>query len=98
MPFVYILFSKDLNKFYVGACSNSIEERIHKHNSGFYGDKKFTSKVSDWTLFFSFQVSDFKLAIRIEHKIKSMKSKVYIQNLAKYPEMVQNLIIQNQGF
>jgi hypothetical protein len=30
--------------------------------------------------------------LKIERKIKSMKSSGYIRNLAKYPEMVQKIV------
>ncbi|WP_238987203.1 GIY-YIG nuclease family protein [Confluentibacter flavum] len=45
MNYVYILFSKTLNQFYVGETVD-IEDRITQHNSGFY-DSAFTKKASD---------------------------------------------------
>jgi putative endonuclease len=33
--------------------------------------------------------------MKIERHIKKMKSKKYIQNLKKYPEMVEKLLIKN---
>jgi len=33
-------------------------------------------------------------ALAIEKHIKSMKSKIYIENLKKYPEMVTKLLIK----
>ena len=87
MAFTYILFSKKLNKFYIGATQESIEERINKHNTKSYGVHHFTAKAEDWSLFLSFETEDFKHAFRLENKIKKMKSKVYIQNLVKYPEL-----------
>jgi putative endonuclease len=35
---------------------------------------------------------DYAHAIRMERKIKSMKSKAFIQNLKKYPELRQKTI------
>jgi putative endonuclease len=55
-----------------------------------YG-KSFTSKVNDWTLFWHFDDLSYKQARAIETHIKSMKSKIYIQNLKKYPEIILKL-------
>lgn len=47
MPYyVYILFSKSIQKHYIGQ-TNSIENRLKKHNSG---TEKFTKKGMPWTL------------------------------------------------
>jgi putative endonuclease len=72
----YILYSETLNKYYVRACQESIEERILKHNTVFYGSKTFTSNASDWILYLKIETQDYAHAIRIERKIKSMKSRV----------------------
>jgi putative endonuclease len=45
-------------------------------------------------LFLRIDVSDFSHALRLERKIKSMKSSIYIQNLKKYPELVQKIIAE----
>jgi len=44
--------------------------------------------------FLNIPVHDYAHAIRIERKIKSMKSSRYIRNLKKYPELVEK-IVQN---
>ena len=87
MAHTYILHSKAINKFYVGACSKNLEERIAAHNSGKYGSKSFSHIANDWELKVSFDCINYSHAIRLEKKIKSMKSKVYIQNLIKCPEL-----------
>jgi len=48
----YILYSETLNKYYVGACQESLDGRILNHNTGFYGSKTFTSNANDWILYF----------------------------------------------
>ncbi|MBK9359064.1 MAG: GIY-YIG nuclease family protein [Bacteroidales bacterium] len=45
MPFVYILYSESLDKYYVGSTHGTVEERLYKHNNR---QKGFTSAVSDW--------------------------------------------------
>ena len=54
--------------------------------------KAFTSKASDWILFLQFELKDYAHAIRLERKIKSMKSRKYILNLSKYPELREKII------
>lgn len=90
----YILFSKSLGKFYTGACQDSLLDRIVKHNNHFYGKHCFTAAASDWELFLKIDVEDYAHAIRLERKIKSMKSRVYIQDLLKYPELIQKIVAE----
>ena len=90
----YVLFSKKLNKFYVGATHDNVEHRQEKHNKHRYGNHRFTAKAMDWKVFLTFQANDYSHAIRMERKIKSMKSKTYIRNLKQYPELRQKLITQ----
>jgi len=88
MAHCYIIYSKSLDKFYTGACNGSVIERIEKHNNHSYGKHRYTAKACDWELFLEIETLDFPHAIRLERKIKSMKSKVFIQNLKKYPELL----------
>jgi len=83
----YILYSVSLDKYYIGATAHDIDIRIIKHNSSFYGTSKYTSKTNDWELFLVIETLDYSHALRIEAKIKKMKSKIYILNLNKYEEM-----------
>ncbi len=46
MFYIYLLFSKSLNKYHVGSTSK-IEERLLKHNSNHKG---FTGTTNDWQL------------------------------------------------
>jgi putative endonuclease len=68
-----------------------LSERLFKHNSGFY-DKTYSAFTSDWDLFLRIDCISVNQAIQIEKHIKRMKSKVYIENLKKYPEMVDKLL------
>lgn len=89
MNFVYILHSVSLDKYYVGEAMD-LQERIKQHNSGFY-DSAYTKQVSDWTLFYSIACNNRVQARKIETHIKNMKSKTYIQNLKKFPEITDKL-------
>jgi putative endonuclease len=88
----YILHSKKLNRYYIGVTQEDITSRIEKHNNHSYGEHRFTAKANDWVLFIFIEAIDFSQAVRIEKKVKSMKSAVYIQNLKKYPEMIEKLM------
>jgi putative endonuclease len=90
MATVYILHSGKLNRFYIGSC-DSLEYRIDQHlNKEFV--KSFTTNAEDWILFFYKDELEYKQARLIEQHIKDMKSKVYIQNLKKYPELIEKLM------
>ena len=93
----YILYSKKISKYYTGACQQSLSDRIHKHNISFYGKKHYTAITNDWVLYLFIPTTTYNQAIVIERKIKSMKSKTYIQNLKKYPEMVEKLLSDKMG-
>lgn len=96
MPFVYILYSQKINRYYIGSTSGSLEERIEKHFLKTYGKKAFTSKADDWTLFWSLYCESVEHARKLESKLKKMKSKVYLDNLIKYPELVNKIIKQTK--
>ncbi len=90
----YILFSKSLNKFYIGATQTSVMQRLEKHNKHSYGSHQYTARANDWEVFLILETKNYSHAIRIERKIKAMKSKTFIKNLKKYPELQIKLIKQ----
>ncbi len=91
MAHCYIIQSKKLDKFYIGACNGSLEERLDNHNNHAYGNHRFTAKASDWAVVLVIKTDEYSHAIRLERKIKSMKSSQYIRNLLKYPELVEKI-------
>ncbi|MCF8365333.1 MAG: GIY-YIG nuclease family protein [Bacteroidales bacterium] len=84
----YILFSAKLKKLYVGATQDDVEQRLIKHNEQAYGKQSYTAVASDWEIFLKIPANDFAHAVRMERKIKLMKSSKYIRNLKQYPELV----------
>ena len=92
MASVYILFSKKLDRFYIGSCKD-ISFRIDQHlNKDFLGS--FTSAADDWELYYEINDLGYQQARLIEAHLKKMKSKVFIQNLTKYPEISDRLKIK----
>ena len=89
MFLVYILHSNKLNRFYIGF-TEDIETRMEFHLSKVQ-NKKFTYNADDWQLYLKIDCESKSQALAIEKHIKSMKSKIYIENLLKYPEIILNL-------
>ena len=91
MPYVYILHSEKVNRFYTGV-THDLDTRIESHLNNKYGTGHYTSITDDWTIFLSIEVDTIDHAIRLERKIISMKSSQYIKNLKKYKELQQKII------
>ncbi|EMS33813.1 hypothetical protein C943_04132 [Mariniradius saccharolyticus AK6] len=90
--FVYILYSRRLDRYYTGVTTLSVVEQIENHIEKKYGKLNFTQKADDWELYHSIKCEGFAQARRIEMHIKKMKSKIYLQNLKSFPEMVDKLL------
>jgi putative endonuclease len=80
-----------VNRFYVGYTSD-IEERLKLHNDGHFGGKSYSCKASDWDIYLLITCETIEQAIFVETKIKRMKSRKYIENLKRYPEMVEKIL------
>ena len=68
--FVYILFSSSTNKHYIGQ-TNNLENRIKRHNSG---TEKYTKTGKPWILKHAVIVESRAGAMRLEKKLKNLKS------------------------
>ena len=88
---VYIVYSPSLDSFYTGFTLTSVNERLNKHNEKYY-NKKYTAKANDWEIYLSIECASEKQAREIEAHIKRMKSKTYIHNLKRYPNMIIELL------
>jgi putative endonuclease len=66
MFYVYIIFSKSLQKYYVGSTSD-LKKRIVRHNTK---GTSFTSIGKPWDLIVSFECYSRVEAVRLELKIK----------------------------
>jgi putative endonuclease len=74
---VYILYSKKLDRYYVGY-TNDFERRITEHNRI---KGKYTDAGIPWILVYSEEYADKKSAMEREKFIKSRKSKQFIIDL-----------------
>ena len=89
MAFVYILYSKKEDKFYIGSCQD-LSIRLLEHRNKTFANS-FTSNSDDWVLYFSEEGLSYNQSRKIEQHIKKMKSKLYIENLVRYPEIITRL-------
>ncbi|KUY20109.1 excinuclease ABC subunit C [Elizabethkingia miricola] len=80
MCFCYILYSPTLNQFYIGHCSEELNERLRKHLSNHKG---FTSCAKDWIIAYFETFDDKSSAYKREREIKAWKSKKKIEQLIK---------------
>ena len=91
MCIVYILYSKTGDCYYIGFTSESVETRLKKHLDHYYKNH-FTARHSDWNVFYTISCVSDSQAMQIEKHLKRMKSKVYLNNLKRYPEMAEKLL------
>jgi putative endonuclease len=89
MAAIYILYSEKLAKYYTGSCQDLSNRLLEHHNKTFA--ESYTSNSDDWTLCFSEEGLGYNQARKIEQHIKKMKSKLYIENLMKYKEIIERL-------
>ncbi len=89
MAYVYILYSKSLNCHYIGSCEN-LKNRLFEHSNDTF-ENSFTSKTKDWVLILKIENLGYQQSRDVEKHIKRMKSKIFIENLNKYPELVEKL-------
>ena len=80
MASLYILFSKSLDKYYVGSTSLELNQRLRRHLSDHKG---FTAKAKDWVIVYSETFEDVSEARKRELQIKKWKSRTLIEKLIK---------------
>ena len=78
MSYTYILFSRTLDRFYIGSTRDEVSQRLHKHLSEHDG---FTSKAKDWEVVYTEEFIDYRAALARERTIKSWKSRRLIERL-----------------
>ena len=76
--FTYILFSVQLNRYYIGSCSVDLGERLRKHLSNHKG---YTGKAKDWEVVYFEEFDNVSNARKRELQIKKWKSRKMIEAL-----------------
>ncbi len=81
MYWTYILYSPLLDKYYVGSCAD-LEKRLHDHA---VGHSVYTKQGKPWMLKWSSTFESRSEAVKEEMRIKSKKSRKYIEWLIAQP-------------
>ena len=74
---VYVLYSKNFNKIYIGFTAD-IEQRLLSHNK--LANKGYTVKYRPWILAYKEEFDNKKDAIKREKQLKSAKGREFIWN------------------
>jgi putative endonuclease len=69
--FVYIIYSREIDRFYVGYTTD-IESRLHQHRIHVFKES-YTNKSGDWDIYFLIKCSSKTQAMSIEKHIKKTK-------------------------
>jgi putative endonuclease len=77
MFYIYILYSKNFDRYYVGSTEN-VESRLIRHNSKMVTS---TKKYIPWLVVYTEQFLTRAEAVNREDQIKKMKSRKYIEAL-----------------
>ncbi|ASW74433.1 excinuclease ABC subunit C [Chryseobacterium piperi] len=87
MCYCYILFSKSLNKYYIGHSCEELQERLRKHLSNHKG---FTAKVKDWNIVYYEIFNSKSEAYKRERELKAWKSRSKIQKLINESQRIEH--------
>ncbi len=77
---VYILYSREADRFYIGHTGQILEERLKKHLSAHKG---FTAKAGDWEIVHQEILPSREEAYKRELEIKRWKSRTRIKKLIR---------------
>ena len=80
MWYVYIIYSKKLDKYYTGY-TDDLDWRIERHNQGW---GRYTKKGIPWKLVYNEEYFTKTEALKREREIKKMKSRKYIEELISH--------------
>ena len=92
MASVYVLYSVSADKYYIGS-TKDLMQRFEYHLLKEFKES-YTAKYHDWELYFEIPNLTIRIARKIESHIKKMKSRVYLENLRKHPEITKKLILK----
>ena len=92
MFYLYIIYSSQIDKFYIGS-SHNLEERILKHNNHVY-ENAYTKAANDWEYMLNLKCNNKAEAQFLERFIKKMKSKVFIKKVIQNPDILKDILRQ----
>ena len=77
---VYVLYSKDFDKIYIGFTSD-LEQRILSHNE--LGKKGWTIKFRPWQLIYKEEYPEKSNAMKREKQLKTATGRNFIRSIIK---------------
>jgi len=78
MFYVYVLYSKDFDKIYVGFTSD-LGGRLIAHNHA--SNSGWTSKYKPWSIIYTEEFSEKRMAMKREQELKSSRGRSFIRTL-----------------
>ncbi|APG61050.1 GIY-YIG nuclease family protein [Christiangramia salexigens] len=90
MHYLYIIYSKSLNKYYTGE-SPDVEHRLQQHNSHYFKNN-FSKGANDWVIKLKFEINSKDDAIFLEGFIKRMKSRKFIEKILHDPAILKQIL------
>lgn len=93
MYHTYILYSKQLDKYYIGACGTDVSRRLEEH---LWKHSSFTSKAKDWEIKYVEDYETKELAYQRERQIKKMEIKENGRGIDKKWQLVELVQFQRQ--
>ena len=76
----YILYSEELDRYYIGSCGEDLAGRLARHLSNHSG---YTGKAKDWRVVYSESFASRSAVYVRERAIKGKKSRRYIEYLVE---------------
>ena len=93
MHFLYIIYSRTIDKHYVGE-TQDLAIRVHQHNNHYFKNN-FTKNADDWKVVVSYECSDRNEALFLEKFIKKMKSRAFLRKVIANPEILKDILRRN---
>ena len=80
MYYVYILYSRECDKFYIGQ-TNNMDDRLKRHNAG---EVRSTSPYRPWELSIIIEKASRSEAMLLEKKLKNLSKERIIKFIGRY--------------
>lgn len=90
MHFLYIIYSQNLDKFYVGETAD-VKHRLESHNNHAFKNA-YTKAANDWKAKLNFKCDNRENAIFLERFIKRMKSRKFIKKIIENPQILNDIL------